>query len=156
MKAWNERSGRICGGSDSMVKAGLVGGENARDRIGGAVWNQGSWGIHAVIPSPTVTLKAPSRSGGRRTTARLSQRGRSSFEARKRAPQDDGSPSVRSQNGGFRRTFELTRPVGAGHRVAPQSLDFARACGFGDPRQTHLLQLLVDPQSRLVGPAHHR
>ena len=49
----------------------------------------------------------------------------------------------------------LTRPIGSGHGIPLQRLDIPRMGGLSDARQAHLLQLLVDPDSGLVGPADH-
>ncbi|KGJ68010.1 hypothetical protein BJA5080_01090 [Bradyrhizobium diazoefficiens SEMIA 5080] len=50
---------------------------------------------------------------------------------------------------------QLTRAIRPGHGVTLQRLDVPHMGGLGDAREAHLLQLLVDPNSGLVGPADH-
>src|SRR4051812_5361969 len=47
---------------------------------------------------------------------------------------------------------ELTRPISSGHGVTLQRLDGPHMGGLGDAREAHLLQLLIDADSDLVGP----
>ncbi|AHY49176.1 hypothetical protein BJS_09014 [Bradyrhizobium japonicum SEMIA 5079] len=49
----------------------------------------------------------------------------------------------------------LAGPIRSGHGVTFQLLNFPGMGGFSDARQAHLLQLVVDPDSGLVGPADH-
>src|SRR5215813_9088082 len=59
MKPWNERSGRIWEGSESIVEAGLARGlENARDRIGGGDGNQGKAPAESALSCQAALLRA--------------------------------------------------------------------------------------------------